>query len=539
MRWHPRGLGKATAVPDLVTKLTQELQDLEATLNAWPKGKVGDLQWHDGAAGVSGVSALHWTSVGQILSVPNLVVVSALNVTSVSATHGAFDHLHVTSDVSADRALLVSGAAGFKGNLSVAGVTSAAQVWCTSIIPREMWVSIAHVTGGLSAGTNIVAGATLKGHALSLVSGQPIAVQIAGGTATTARPTLNFSATTTALSLAAVDTGTRIDITMAVSAAAGGLSVLETFVHSAAGLSTWTKIAGAKMLVIDVVAAGGGGGGGFGVSVASACGGSGGGGGARSRGFFRAADVSATVATSVGTGGAGGEGGVLATSVASAGTTGQDAHFGAYLFAFGGGGGAAGAGSGPSSGGGGGGTMAAGGQAALTSALGGAPGRIAGADGCGGGGGAALSAANGRAAEWGGGGGGGVTSAAGTAGLFGGVAQWGGGGGGAGGNTGSNGGDGGDNDVGVAGGGGAGGALDTSAGAAGADGDFFRSGQGGGGGGGASDAGIGPFDGGAGGVPGGGGGGGGAHRRVLTGVALRGGNGGAGGRGLVRVITLG
>lgn len=195
---------------------------------------------------------------------------------------------------------------------------------------------------------------------------------------------------------------------------------------------TWTRPANATRVRVRVQGAGGGGGGGPAVAAGTTCsGGAGGGGGAVLESEFAAGDLAATVAVTVGAGGAMGIGGASSGAAGTAGGNGGNSAFGSWLLAGGGGAGggitagnapqAAGAGGrSPASpatsgaagaaGGGGGGTLAAG------------PGNMPGAGGGGGGGNAAGAGGTGGAGQsYGGGGGGGGAARVGSAGGNGGA----------------------------------------------------------------------------------------------------------------------
>lgn len=269
----------------------------------------------------------------------------------------------------------------------------------------------------------------------------------------------------------------------------------QTFTSS----DTWTKIAGANWVFVELWGAGAGGGAGLNSAAAeNRGGGGGGGGGAYTAKLYKASDLAATVAVTIGAGGAGG-----ATAAGSAGGT---TSFGSHLLAYGGEGGTVGDNSGNvATGGQPGGSLTAG--ASLSgSTYGTADDTRFGAAGNSGGTNAVVALAGLRSLEGGpGGGGGGGLNAGGTATA-----------GAAGGSQAQA--------ASLTGGGGAGGAATGANGSAGA---AF---QGGGGGGAGNAGGVG----GAGGRAGGGGGGG----AGTTGAGSPpGGNGGAGGDGYAKISS--
>lgn len=310
------------------------------------------------------------------------------------------------------------------------------------------------------------------------------------------------------------------------------LADLQTFDAS----GTWNKPAGAQMVRVVCVGAGGGGGGGVGGAAGTnRNGGSGGGGGYFTERWFRASDLGATVAITVGVGGTGGTGGSSANG--GDGTAGGNSSFGSHVTAYGGGFGKGGVAGTATSGGAGGGSGGVGGNGATTDSTGGLPASTAGSSGISGQGAGCVAGANaGGSAEQGGGAGGGVTATTVTTSGAGGGSIQGAGGGGAGGgrvaaNTNFSAGVGGKVQGYSSGGGGAAGSVGTTGnpGTAGTAGNSTKCGTGGGGGGAGSTGNGG--NGGDGGALGGGAGGGG-------GGTSTGGNGGAGGRGEVRVATF-
>ena len=285
----------------------------------------------------------------------------------------------------------------------------------------------------------------------------------------------------------------------------GGGGAIDVQAYSADG--TWTKPAGAQF--VEVIAIGGGGGGGsgrLGAPASTRGGGAGGGGAGITRWMVPAAALGATVAVTVGQGGAGGAPQLTSGVNGNAGSPGTAATFGAHVYASGGFGGAGGAGT----------SAPIGGAGASASII---PGGVGGNGGAGATGSPTVGASALGAA--GGGGGGSVTS----------------------GNTQQAGANGGAGSPFLAGAsalaGGAGGATGGTAGAVGTSTSSSQPfGGGGGGGGGANHAAAGSAPGGDGGDGGsfgaGGGGGGGGTTSTASGQS---GEGGAGANGIVYVIT--
>jgi hypothetical protein len=324
----------------------------------------------------------------------------------------------------------------------------------------------------------------------------------------------------------------------AVLAAAGG-SIADVQAFTVAGGHTWTKPSGCTF--VEVICYGGGGGGGGGASLATAAvakGGAGGGGGSVTRKIYRASDLGATEAVTVGAAGTAGAAGAAGAAGGDGGVGGTST-FGTTVLqrAYGGGGGRGGATSAVvSAGGGGAGTGSAGVTGTATSGAGGGPGTANTTDGATGGQGApsGTTATGLRYAEYGGAGGGGSTTT-----YPGGSSLFGGGAGGAGGchtnapavTQPSAGGESGSLTAGAAANAGTSGAVPT-VGGAGLAGIPGRGGGGGGGGGSTVAAGVAGAAGGAGGLGGGGGGGGGVGMNPGVGGA-----GGAGGSGAVYVFS--
>ena len=310
-------------------------------------------------------------------------------------------------------------------------------------------------------------------------------------------------------------------------------SAVDVQVFNVAGIHTWTKPIGAKLVFAVCIGAGGPGGGGVGGAASSArSGGAGGGGGALIEKLMRASVLGNTVTVEVGAGGVGGAGGSSANG--ATGIAGGHSSFGPFLFAGGGGAGSGGVAGTAISGGGSGGSISSGGNGGTAASLGGLPRTAAGTSGIAHQGvsvAAGASEASSRSGEQGGGAGASVTAA--STPITGGSSMRGGAGGGAGGgvttsNSTLNGTAGGKSGSYASGGGATGGTFGVvgqSATEYNADGS---TGDGGGGSGGGSST-VGGANGGNGGVGSGGGGGGGG--------TTVGGNGGNGGRGEVRIYS--
>ena len=198
--------------------------------------------------------------------------------------------------------------------------------------------------------------------------------------------------------------------TLLLTKGAGGLSsIIEVFDAN----GTYTKKTGAKVVEVICIGAGGGGGKGCVTSSSSSAnrhGGTGGGGGSITRKIMRASDLEATIAVTVGAGGAG--------ATVNDGGDGGNSSFGVHLSAYGGGGGAVGGDDQGSSGGSGGGTGGAGGTGQGDSdTVGGIPRPATIIDAIAGQGAPALKSSAGKNSEFGGASGGGASgSDSGTAG---------------------------------------------------------------------------------------------------------------------------
>jgi hypothetical protein len=227
-------------------------------------------------------------------------------------------------------------------------------------------------SGGLVTLERGASGNTLASDVRIAVEGNSLQIGEAGGT----QRGLSIDLTALAASFGTPLTGAGTDVQ----------------IFTATGSGTWTKpsgLTGSEFVLALVWAAGGGGNGGFG-----------GGGGGFKWGFYRASNLNATEALSVGAGGA-------------AASQGGNSTF-KNMTAFGG------AGAGGTFGGGGGGMQGAGSSATGGGPLGGAGGSPPGASVAGGGGGAGNTGGTIGGASVFGGGGGGSTSGAGGASVFGG-----------------------------------------------------------------------------------------------------------------------
>jgi hypothetical protein len=184
---------------------------------------------------------------------------------------------------------------------------------------------------------------------------------------------------------------------------------------------TWTKPAGATMVLVHLISGGGGGGSGRrGAAGTVRCGGGGGAGGGAFQAQIQASLLTATVAVTVGTGGAGGAARATDDTDGAAGGVGGASSFGSYARTGQSNGGAAGTATAGAGGGGGVGTSTgpSGGNASTTGGAGAAgnPGVLPGGSGGAGGG-----ITSGNAASNGGAGGGNVANQSGAAGVVGGA----------------------------------------------------------------------------------------------------------------------
>lgn len=142
--------------------------------------------------------------------------------------------------------------------------------------------------------------------------------------------------------------GTEVDAGLVVPPIDTGETPTDVQIFTASG--TWTKPANAQ--AVEVFLIGGGGGGASGArSTPDVFGGGGGGGAAVSKRTFRASDLTATVAVTIGAGGTGGTAPGADTAVVNAGNPGGTTTFGTYLQATGGFGGPSPSSSVPSKGG--------------------------------------------------------------------------------------------------------------------------------------------------------------------------------------------
>lgn len=366
--------------------------------------------------------------------------------------------------------------------------TLATIIWSASVTSRS-----------IGTGSKTFTVASDKGFA----TGQVVrAVSDASATNYMIGTVTSYSGSTLVVNVTATGgSGTYADWTISVTGATGATGTIanvQTFTSS----GTWTKPNGSITLVlVEVWGAGGGGGSGRKGAIGEVrTGGGGGGAGSYRHQFFLPADLAATVAVTIGTGGPGGTAISAGSTAGNAGTAGGDTTFGAHLTGKGGSAGTAGS-NGNIAGGTGGGVFNSG---------------------------AAGAGAVGGSAMFGGGAGGGASGASTGNGFAGGGSMHGGGGGGGGGSltTGNSEGTGaaGGSPTAASGSGGAGGAALT-AGTAG--GDM----QGGGGGGAAFGSGSGGTGGAGGRASGGGGGGAGTDTFTNSGA------GGAGGAGYCRVTT--